>query len=151
MLVGLLTPDSGSLRILGMDAAGDKPKIRQRIGYMPELPKFPKHLTGEELLDVYGRMYGMSKEERRRKTADLLKMVGLAGRGRDKIGKYSKGMQQRIGIARIDFDHACGAGSSGPCRNASHKDSVDWCLEMFGSELPHRQPVRRSCSLVVNN
>jgi ABC-2 type transport system ATP-binding protein len=59
MLVGLLTPDSGSLKILGMDAAGDKPKIRQRIGYMPELPKFPKHLTGEELLDVYGRMYGM--------------------------------------------------------------------------------------------
>jgi ABC-2 type transport system ATP-binding protein len=59
MLVGLLTPDSGSLKILGMDAAGDKPKIRQRIGYMPELPKFPKHLTGEELLDVYGRMYGI--------------------------------------------------------------------------------------------
>src|SRR6266700_714935 len=67
MLVGLLTPDSGSLRILGMDAAGDKPKIRQRIGYMPELPKFPKHLTGEELLDVYGRMYGMSKEERKQR------------------------------------------------------------------------------------
>jgi ABC-2 type transport system ATP-binding protein len=100
MLVGLLTPGSGSLRILGMDAAGDKPKIRQRIGYMPELPKFPKHLTGEELLDVYGRMYGMSKEERKQRTAELLKMVGLQGRGRDKIGKYSKGMQQRIGIAQ---------------------------------------------------
>jgi ABC-2 type transport system ATP-binding protein len=49
MLVGLLTPDSGSLKILGMNGAGDRPKIRQRIGYMPELPKFPKHLTGEEL------------------------------------------------------------------------------------------------------
>ena len=100
MLVGLLTPDSGSLKILGMNAAGDKPKIRQRIGYMPELPKFPKHLTGEELLDVYGRMYGMSKEERKQRTAELLKMVGLAGRGHDKIAKYSKGMQQRIGIAQ---------------------------------------------------
>src|SRR5881397_464785 len=100
MLVGLLTPDSGSLKILGMDAAGDKPKIRQRIGYMPELPKFPKHLTGEELLDVYGRMYGMSKEERKKKSAELLKMVGLEGRERDKIGKYSKGMQHRIGIAQ---------------------------------------------------
>jgi ABC-2 type transport system ATP-binding protein len=81
MLVGLLTPDSGSLKILGMNAAGDKPKIRQSIGYMPELPKFPKHLTGVELLDVYGRMYGMSKEERKQKTAELLKMVGLEGRG----------------------------------------------------------------------
>src|SRR5438094_2017105 len=81
MLVGLLRPDSGSLKILGMNAAGDKPRIRERIGYMAELPKFPKHLTGEELLDVYGRMYGMSKEERKQRTAELLKMVGLESRG----------------------------------------------------------------------
>lgn len=100
MLVGLLKPDSGSLRILGEDAAGDKPHIRERIGYMPELPKFPKHLTGEELLDVYGRMYGMTKEERNKAIPSLIKMVGLEGRGKDRIGKYSKGMQQRIGIAQ---------------------------------------------------
>src|SRR5213592_2165251 len=100
MLVGLLRPDSGSLKILGMNAAGDKPRIRERIGYMPELPKFPKHLTGEELLDVYGRMYNIPKETRRKRIPELLKMVGLEGRGRDRIGKYSKGMQQRIGIAQ---------------------------------------------------
>ena len=100
MLVGLLRPDSGSLKIIGEDAAGDKPGIRRRIGYMPELPKFPKHLTGNELLDIYGRMYGMSKEERRKRTPELLKMVGLEGRGKDKVGQYSKGMQQRIGIAQ---------------------------------------------------
>ena len=100
MLVGLLRPDSGTLKILGMDAAGDKPRIRERIGYMPELPKFPKHLTGEELLDVYGRMYGVPKDERKRRIPELLKLVGLEGRGRDRIGKYSKGMQQRIGIAQ---------------------------------------------------
>ncbi len=97
MLVGLLRPDSGSLKILGMNAAGDKPRIRERIGYMPELPKFPKHLTGEELLDVYGRMYNIPKETRRKRIPELLKMVGLEGRGRDRIGK---GMQQRIGIAQ---------------------------------------------------
>ncbi len=100
MLVGLLRPDSGSLKILGMNAAGDKPKIRERIGYMPELPKFPKHLTGIELLDVYGRMYNIPKETRRQRIPELLKMVGLAERGKDRIGKYSKGMQQRIGIAQ---------------------------------------------------
>jgi ABC-2 type transport system ATP-binding protein len=100
MLVGLLRPDSGSLKILGMDAAGDKPRIRERMGFMPELPKFPKHLTGEELLDVYGRMYNIPKEARKKRTTELLKMVGLQGRGRDRIGKYSKGMQQRIGIAQ---------------------------------------------------
>ncbi len=100
MLVGLLRPDSGSLKILGTNAAGDKPKIRERIGYMPELPKFPKHLTGVELLDVYGRMYNIPKEARKKKIPELLKMVGLEERGRDRIGKYSKGMQQRIGIAQ---------------------------------------------------
>ncbi len=100
MLVGLLRPDSGSLKILGTNAAGDKPKIRERIGYMPELPKFPKHLTGVELLDVYGRMYNIPKEARKKKIPELLKMVGLEGRGRDRIGKYSKGMQQRIGVAQ---------------------------------------------------
>jgi ABC-2 type transport system ATP-binding protein len=100
MLVGLLRPDSGSLKILGEDAAGDKPGIRRRIGYMPELPKFPKHLTGMELLDIYGRMYGMSKQQRQQRTPELLKLVGLEGRGRDRVGQYSKGMQQRIGIAQ---------------------------------------------------
>lgn len=100
MLVGLLRPDSGSLKILGMNAAGDKPKIRERMGYMPELPKFPKHLTGEELLDVYGRMYNIPKETRKKRIPELIKMVGLEGRGHDRIGKYSKGMQQRIGIAQ---------------------------------------------------
>src|SRR6266849_8663154 len=100
MLVGLLRPDSGSIKILGEDAAGDRPGIRRRFGYMPELPKFPKHLTGIELLDIYGRMYGMSKEERKQRVPELLKMVGLEGRGKDRVGHYSKGMQQRVGIAQ---------------------------------------------------
>src|SRR5256886_15949767 len=77
MLVGLLTPDSGSLKILGMDGAGDKPKIRQRIGYMPELPKYPKPLTEEELLALYGRLYGMPQAEPKKQAAKRLKMVGL--------------------------------------------------------------------------
>ncbi len=100
MLVGLLKPDSGSLKILGNDAAGDKPGVRARIGYMPELPKFPKHLSGIELLDIYGRMANVPKIERQRRTPELIKMVGLEGRGKDRIGTYSKGMQQRIGIAQ---------------------------------------------------
>src|SRR6266567_772596 len=100
MLVGLLRPESGSIKILGEDAAGDRPGIRRRFGYMPELPKFPKHLTGIELLDIYGRMYGMNKEERQQRIPELLKMVGLEGRGKDRIGHYSKGMQQRVGIAQ---------------------------------------------------
>ena len=100
MMVGLLRPTSGSLNILGKNVRGDNPRVRRDIGYMPELPRFPKHLSGEELLDVYGRMYGMSKTERKARIPELIKMVGLEGRGKDRIGKYSKGMQQRIGIAQ---------------------------------------------------
>jgi len=70
------------------------------MGYMPELPKFPKHLKGWELLDIYGRMYGMTEQERKEQIPELLKTVGLKGRERDFVGKYSKGMQQRLGIAQ---------------------------------------------------
>ena len=100
MLVGLLKPTSGSIKILEQDAAGDKPHIRQRMGYLSELPSYPQHLSGNELLDVYGRMYGMSKESRKQRIPELIEKVGLEGRGKDRIGGYSKGMQQRIGLAQ---------------------------------------------------
>jgi ABC-2 type transport system ATP-binding protein len=67
---------------------------------MPELPKFPKHLKGAELLDIYGRMYGMKQQQRAEQIPKLIESVGLKDRENDLIGKYSKGMQQRIGIAQ---------------------------------------------------
>lgn len=100
VLVGLLTPDEGSAKVLGREAHGDDPDVRLRVGYMPELPKFPKHLKGWELLDIYGEMYGMTSQERKEQIPKLLEMVGLKGRERDLFGKYSKGMQQRLGIAQ---------------------------------------------------
>jgi ABC-2 type transport system ATP-binding protein len=56
VLVGLLKPDGGTAKVLGQEVRGDMPDVRLNIGYMPELPKFPKHLKGYELLDIYGRM-----------------------------------------------------------------------------------------------
>jgi ABC-2 type transport system ATP-binding protein len=100
ILVGLLKPDGGSVSVLGQELGWDKPDVRSRIGYMPELPKLPKHMKGRELLDIYGRMYGMNKEERKKQVPKLLDMVGLRERGDDLIGKYSKGMQQRLGMAQ---------------------------------------------------
>ena len=100
ILVGLLKPDGGSVSVLGQELGWDKPDVRWRIGFMPELPKLPKHLRGRELLDIYGRMYGMTKEERNKQVPKLLDMVGLKERGNDFIGKYSKGMQQRLGMAQ---------------------------------------------------
>jgi ABC-2 type transport system ATP-binding protein len=100
ILVGLLRPDSGSAYILGEEVIGDDPMVRQRVGYMPELPRFPRHLTGYELLDVYGRMYGLRSQQLRDAIPRLLDLVGLSDQGGRRIGEYSKGMQQRLGIAQ---------------------------------------------------
>lgn len=100
ILVGLLEPSEGAVYVLGKEVRRDEADSRLSIGYMPELPKFPKHLKGVELLDVYGRMYGMTEQSRKEQIPKLIEMVGLQGRGDDFIGKYSKGMQQRIGIAQ---------------------------------------------------
>ena len=100
VLVGLLKPNEGTVKVLGQEVHGDMSDVRLSIGYMPELPKFPKHLKGAELLDIYGRMYGMTKQQRTEQIPKLIEMVGLKGRENDLVGKYSKGMQQRIGIAQ---------------------------------------------------
>jgi ABC-2 type transport system ATP-binding protein len=111
IVVGLLRPDEGSVKVLGQELHGgtnagflqtfrEQADSRLGIGYMPELPKFPKHLKGWELLDIYGRMYGMTEQQRKEQIPKLIEMVGLTGRENDLIGKYSKGMQQRIGIAQ---------------------------------------------------
>jgi len=100
ILVGLLKANEGTVKILGKEVRGDMPEVRMKMGYMPELPRFPKHLKGSELLDIYGRMYGMTEQERKDQIPKLLDLVGLRGRESDLIGKYSKGMQQRIGIAQ---------------------------------------------------
>lgn len=100
ILVGLLKATSGSAKVLGEEVHVDQADARLSVGYMPELPRFPKHLKGAELLDVYGRMYGLSQQELKEQIPHLIDVVGLKGRENDLIGKYSKGMQQRIGIAQ---------------------------------------------------
>jgi ABC-2 type transport system ATP-binding protein len=100
ILVGLLRATEGSAKVLGREVHVDAADQRLHVGYMPELPRFPKHLKGAELLDIYGRMFGMSQQDRQTQIPKLIDIVGLKGRENDLIGKYSKGMQQRIGIAQ---------------------------------------------------
>ena len=98
MLLGLVRPTSGSAALFGVPVS--HPHARRRVGYLPEQFQFPAWMTGGALLDLHGRLAGLEAEERRHHAAAALELVGLAGRERDRIGSYSKGMQQRIGLAQ---------------------------------------------------
>jgi ABC-2 type transport system ATP-binding protein len=98
ILMGLVRPTAGEARIFGRPV--DDPETRRRAGYLPENFRFHDWLTGEALLDFHGRLAGMSAADRRRRIPEVIDRVGLAGRGRDRIRGYSKGMTQRIGLAQ---------------------------------------------------
>jgi ABC-2 type transport system ATP-binding protein len=78
-------------------------EVRKRVGYLPEDHRFPEYHSAYSLLDYYGTLYGMSRDDRRTKIPELLDQVGLASRMYDKIRTYSKGMKQRTGIAQAIF------------------------------------------------
>lgn len=103
ILTGLVRPSGGRARVLGFDV-GD-PQGRRRIGYLPEQFRFQDWATGAELLDFHGRLAGMSAAERRTRVPEVLDQVGLGGRGGDRVGGYSKGMTQRIGLAQALLAH----------------------------------------------
>jgi ABC-2 type transport system ATP-binding protein len=96
LLLGLTRPTRGSATVLGRPA-GDL-DTRRRIGYLPELFRYQAWLTGSELLRLHADLAGLP-EDRAGLAEDALTVVGLAGRGNDRIGGYSKGMQQRLGLA----------------------------------------------------
>ena len=98
MLLGLTKPTAGTATLLG-EPLGHRPS-RARIGYLPEHFRFHEWLRAAELLDLHGRLYGMSKAERADIIPDLLALVGLADRANTKLTAFSKGMLQRIGLAQ---------------------------------------------------
>ncbi len=98
ILTGLARPTAGRASLRGFVAGA--PRGREHVGYLPEQFRFQDWATGEELLDFHGRLAGLPADERHQRAADVLEQVGLAGRGRDRIGSYSKGMTQRIGLAQ---------------------------------------------------
>ncbi len=98
MLLGLLYPSAGSLKVFGKSPrAVDSKKL---IGYLPEETYLYKYLTAEETLDFFGSLFNLPAEERRRRTAQLLEMVGLSHAARRRVGEFSKGMARRIGLAQ---------------------------------------------------
>jgi ABC-2 type transport system ATP-binding protein len=98
MLLGLLFPTDGEIRVLGKPATDVKKN--EEIGYLPEESYLYRFLNAEETLDFYGRLFDMPAAERRKRTDELIKMVGLDKARRRQLKEYSKGMTRRIGLAQ---------------------------------------------------
>ena len=95
MLVGLILPTAGEVKICGENLKNNKEKALKDVGAVVENPELYKYLSGRENLMQIARIRGVSKEE----VQDLIKLVGLENRINDKVKKYSLGMKQRLGIA----------------------------------------------------
>src|ERR1700733_7501334 len=96
--LGLVSPTSGKTEIFGRDST--TVESREDVGFLPENPYFYKYLTGEETLQFYGKLCGLNAARRRERSKELLKLVGLEKAADRRLGGYSKGMLQRIGLAQ---------------------------------------------------
>lgn len=98
MLLGLVHPTSGESFVLGA-ASGDV-AIRRRIGFLPEDFRFYDWLTATELVQLHGRLCGMTKEKLRERVPEVIELVGLSQHRDRRVKGFSKGMLQRIGLAQ---------------------------------------------------
>lgn len=98
VLLGFVNATSGSASIFGVDVR--QPIARQRIGYLPELTYYYKFLNAEELLRFYARIFRIPRGEREKRIDAVLQLVELDAARKRLIKTYSKGMQQRVGLAQ---------------------------------------------------
>src|SRR5499427_10118948 len=98
VLLGFVNATGGAAFLFGVNVR--EPIARQRIGYLPELTYYYKFLTAEELLRFYARVFGIPRAEADQRIDRLLKLVELESARKRPIKSYSKGMQQRVGLAQ---------------------------------------------------
>jgi lipooligosaccharide transport system ATP-binding protein len=100
MIAAVSPRTAGTLSVFGMDPDVDGPKIRARIGVVPQLDNLDNELNVRENLEVYGRYFGMSKAEVREKATELLEFAKLSDRANSTVEPLSGGMKRRLTIAR---------------------------------------------------
>jgi ABC-2 type transport system ATP-binding protein len=98
VLLGIVRKSGGSATLLGFDA-GDR-RGRVSVGYLPENHRIPRHHTANTALEYYGALSGMSVRDVRQRRPEMLKLVGLEKWGKTPVREFSKGMQQRLGLAQ---------------------------------------------------
>jgi len=99
MLTGLLAPTSGTLRVLDLDISSQPIEVKRRIGVVPEDLNLFERLTGAEMLSFTGRMYGLSREDIRQRSRELLDLMELHEEPRKLIIEYSHGMKKKLSLA----------------------------------------------------
>ena len=100
ILTGLARPTAGTASVAGVAVALDEPRLHQRVGYLDQDPRFYSWMKGRELLELVGRLHGLAGSELRSRVDEMLARVGLVGAAERRIGGYSGGMRQRLGIGQ---------------------------------------------------
>jgi ABC-2 type transport system ATP-binding protein len=100
LLNGVIEPTSGSMRVLGLDPQMDGPSLRARTGVLTETPSMDERLTAWDNLSIYADLYGVPRAQVRQRINELLAEFDLADRATERVGGYSKGMKQRLALAR---------------------------------------------------
>ncbi|MCL2134038.1 MAG: ABC transporter ATP-binding protein [Candidatus Bathyarchaeota archaeon] len=98
MLMGLVPPSVGFIRVLGIDVQHNAVDVKRLVGYVPESPSMYEFLTGIEYLDFIGDIYGLSSDEKQQRINEYLKALQLEGREGDMINSYSDGMKKKIAL-----------------------------------------------------
>jgi ABC-2 type transport system ATP-binding protein len=100
LLNGVLTPESGAARVLDLSPVRDGPALRRHTGVLTETPSLDERLTGRENLRIYADLYGVSFNRVEDRVEGLLATFELADRADERVESYSKGMKQRLALAR---------------------------------------------------
>jgi ABC-2 type transport system ATP-binding protein len=100
LLNGLLVPQEGSSRVLGLDPMEDGEALRARVGVLTENPALDERMSAKETLSLFAALFGVPEAERSERADRLLEELGLSERANDRVGGYSKGMKQRLALAR---------------------------------------------------
>lgn len=100
MILGLLKADSGEIRVCGEKVEYGQNKTNRYIGYLPDVPEYYGYMSPLEYLEFCGKITGMTREEVLKRRDDLIEMVGLGESRKKRIGGFSRGMKQRLGIAQ---------------------------------------------------
>jgi len=100
LLNGVIDPTSGSMRVLSLDPQVDGPKLRARTGVLTETPSLDGRLTAWDNLSIYADLYGVPRKTIKPRIQEILTEFDLADRANEKVGGYSKGMKQRLALAR---------------------------------------------------